>query len=212
MSVIGDKCREAATRLRERQRFVPAYKVRRAEAVAPPLAVPPEDAYPPPPAWIEPSLRDALAAMTNREYCQSTFFSAQQMRADYEGAHPVILEFSRLLVKRLRVLNVPMYAHAVWRTQAAQTEAFVRGVSKVKWPNSAHNHGCAVDIVHGFKHWALTKDQWQIIGHVGFEIARQNSFKLTWGGDDPGVDDAFNWDPAHWELADWRSHKVARPD
>lgn len=213
MSVLGDKIRAAADRLRDQQRFIPSHKVRRANAPAPAPATPPEDGeYPAPPQWAEPSLRDALAGMANKEYCQSTFFSDQQMKADMHGVHPHIAEFTRLLVKRLRTLHVPMYAHAAWRNKADQDAAFVRRVSKVRWPHSAHNQGCGVDIVHGFKHWGLSKAQWSIIGHVGFEIERQKGFKLTWGGDDPGVDDVFDWDPAHWEIANWQDERVKPRD
>ncbi|MET2831594.1 hypothetical protein [Mesorhizobium shangrilense] len=148
--------------------------------------------------------------MADKQYCLSVHYGQQQMRADQTGAHPVIVEFTRLLIRRLRVLDVPMYPHCVWRTKADQESAFVRGVTTVRYPDSAHNWGCATDIVHGLKHWGLTPKQWSIVGHIGFEIAHQRGFKLVWGGDDPGVNDAFDWDPAHWELADWRAHMIAR--
>lgn len=149
--------------------------------------------------------------MTDTEFIKTVKYGEQQLRADALGAHPVIVEFAGLLVSRMRGIGVPMFPHCIWRGADEQAELHRRGYTKVLYPNSAHNRGCAVDIVHSTKAWDLTPRQWQIVGHVGRELAASKGWKLVWGGDDPDVDDEFNWDPAHWELGNWRSHAMVRP-
>ncbi|RWP57964.1 hypothetical protein [Mesorhizobium sp.] len=169
-------------------------KVRRAEPI---LVAPHNDAD-------DFGLRQSLAAIADRNFCEGVKYSDQQLRADRREAHPDIVEFGRLLVKRLRRLNVPMFESSMWRTMEDQKAAYVRGVSNAKPGESPHNYGCAVDVIHGIRGWDLSKSQWAIIGHVGKELAAQKGFKLNWGGPD-GPKDRFNWDPAHWELVGWRA-------
>ena len=194
---VSDLLRQAVERVRARQSVVPdrqGLKVRRA--------------YPPEPSGEAPeetSLRMALAEIANRQFCQSVKYGEQQWRADRRDAYPRILEFERLLVKRLRRLDVPVFASTIWRTNADQDAAFVMGHSKARAGESPHNWGCAVDIIHGVKGWDLSRRQWAIIGHMGKELAVQNSLKMTWGGDWSSL-----WDPAHWELSDWRDCKITR--
>ncbi|TIS45687.1 M15 family metallopeptidase [Mesorhizobium sp.] len=161
--------------------------------------------FPPPPDPVpETSLRTSLAGAVNRAFCQSEKFVEQQWRADRQDAHADILLFEKLLVRRMRALDVPMFAPTMWRTADDQNSAYVRGTSKAKAGESPHNFGCAVDVIHGTKGWDLSRDQWAIVAHVGKELATQNGLKLVWGGG------WKFWDPAHWELADWRSHKIVR--
>lgn len=75
---------------------------------------------------------------------------------------------------------------------------YVKGLSKAKAGQSAHNHGFAVDIVHGTKAWELTRKQWDLVGHIGKEVAASMGIHVEWGGD------WSFYDPAHWELANWR--------
>lgn len=136
--------------------------------------------------------------MTDREFCNSPKFVDQQGRASRRGALPEILEFERKLVKRARKLGVPLFAHCVVRSPADQNAAYVTGVSRAKAGESPHNFGCAVDLIHGTKGWELSRKQWDVIGHLGNELARSLGLAVTWGGD---------WDfydPAHWELTDWK--------
>lgn len=202
---MADKIREAVERTAERQSVLP--DPRRAKRVFP---------DPPAPPFIsDTGYSQAMAAMVDTEYIKTTAYSDQQYRADAYKAHPVIIEFTRMLIRRMRDRGVPLYAHCIWRDAQEQGRVFRAGHSKVEWPNSAHNRGCAVDIIHARKAWNLTPNQWSIIGHVGHEIAAQNSFKLVWGGDDKALGaayDNFRWDPAHWELANWRAHAIARPE
>ena len=74
---------------------------------------------------------------------------------------------------------------------------------------SPHNKGCAVDIVHSVKGWGLTDRQWLVVGHVGKEVAAAKGFKLEWGGDWRNKpSDIIGWDPAHWQVTDWRDVRI----
>lgn len=201
---MADRIKELVRRTAERQSVLP--DPNRAKRVfPPPLPSPvPDTGY-----------SQALAGMVDKEFIKSTKYGDQQFRADIIGAHPVIVEFSTLLVRRMRALGVPLFPHCVWRGREEQEKLFAEGFTKAHYPDSAHNRGCAVDIVHSTKAWELTERQWQIIGHVGYEIAAANGYKLVWGGDDVAIGrvyrDDFNWDPAHWELEAWRSHARVKP-
>ncbi|MFC3705921.1 M15 family metallopeptidase [Devosia honganensis] len=136
--------------------------------------------------------------MRDREFLASLRHQEQQFRAGREGAHPFIVAFEGRFIRRMRALGVPMFAHEVWRMPERQDELYRAGRSKAKAGQSPHNFGCAVDLVHGTQGWNLNDQQWSLIGHVGKEVALSLGVKLVWGGD---------WkfyDPAHWELADWR--------
>lgn len=140
-----------------------------------------------------------MRAMVDKAFCNSERYSDQQGRANRVGAEPDILEFERKLIKRARKLGIPLFAHSVVRTATEQEGLYVMGRTKARAGESPHNYGAAVDLVHGTKAWNLTRKQWAILGHLGKEIATQSGLKVTWGGDW-----AF-YDPAHWELTDWRA-------
>lgn len=150
----------------------------------------------------------ALRGMMYREFVKSRKWQEQQWRAVTDGAHPAILEFARLLIDRMAALGVPMFVAECIRTNKRQDELFALGHSRAKAGQSAHNYGCAVDIVHSTLSWNLSRKQWQLIGHVGQELAKQKGLavhSLVWGG---------GWkfyDPAHWELKTWRMEKENFP-
>ena len=87
-----------------------------------------------------------------------------------------------------------------------------RGVTKAPYPRSAHNIGEAFDLVHGVHHWELTQREWQFLHYLGQDEVRKINAKLpkdkklqvNWGGDDGLPSDTFKWDPAHWEVLDYR--------
>lgn len=157
----------------------------------------------PPPEQVVPGLGGSafateLRGIVDRSFCYSQKFGDQQGRADRQMAEPAILEFERKLVKRAFKLGIPLFAHCVQRGAQDQNRLFVQGRSKAKAGESPHNFGAAVDLIHGTKGWDLTRKQWEIIGHLGKELAKSLSLKIEWGGD---------WkfyDPAHWELKNWR--------
>lgn len=128
------------------------------------------------------------------------------MRAKRKGANPQILEFEQALVKKLAALGVPVFAHCVIRERTDQELAYLRGNSKARFGQSAHNYGMAVDIIHAVKGWEIPRQSWEIIGHVGKEVAKAHGIKITWGGDFTSL-----WDPAHWELEDWKAKKDCYP-
>lgn len=148
--------------------------------------------------------REALEAMRNPEFLASIKHQEQHLRVSREGAHPAIVGdlaqrgFLPVFLRRMGALGVPMFAHCIWRSEEVQDELFRAGRSKAKAGQSAHNYGCALDFVHGTEGWNLNEQQWSVVGHVGKEVALSLGLKVVWGGD---------WkfyDPAHWELADWR--------
>lgn len=141
---------------------------------------------------------DELRGMVDRAFCFSERYNVQQGRAERTGAQPDIVEFERKLVRRAFKLGIPLFAHTVIRGSADQNKAFREGKSKARAGESPHNFGAAVDIIHSTKAWGLTQRQWAILGHLGKEVAAQAGLAVTWGGD---------WkfyDPAHWELTNWR--------
>lgn len=186
MGPLSEKIRQAVERLASSASFRPNQKERRV--------------FPPPPAVpvLETDYRTALRGVMDPRFCLSIRYDEQQLRANRVGADPRILEFERVFVRYFRAMNVPMWAHTVVRSWDDQNAAYVRGVSKAKAGESAHNYGLAVDLVHGTKGWDLSKRQWDIVGHCGKEIAAKKGIKLVWGGD------WKFWDPAHWELTHWR--------
>lgn len=146
---------------------------------------------------------EALAGLVDRTFLRSQRFQQQQMRAVTTGAHPKILLFSAKLVKKMAAMGVPMFPHTIVRTYAHQLIEFREGNSKDSpfdgvWPHRRH----AVDIIHGTRAWALTPKQWALVGHVGKELAKDNSIKVEWGGD------WSFYDPAHWELVGWKKDKI----
>lgn len=137
--------------------------------------------------------------MVDRPFLLRPEYQTQQQRAVRDGAHPDIREFERKLIKRMaKKHGVPLFAHNMVRSNADQTALFVQGVSKAKAGKSPHNFGCAVDIVHSVRAWDLSRESWLMLGHIGKELANQMGVKLVWGGD------WSFYDPAHWELAEWR--------
>lgn len=146
-----------------------------------------------------------LRSIQDAAFCRSEKYGEQQARANRSGAHPDIVEFERVFVKRLRKMNLPFYCHTMVRTRAEQKAAWVRGNSKVKGDKSFPHEKWAVDIIHGIKGWNLTRKQWEIIGHIGLEVAAQLGLKIVWGGNFRTL-----YDPAHFELAEWRKLAAER--
>lgn len=141
---------------------------------------------------------DDMRGIVDRSFCFSEKYQEQQGRADRVGAQPGMLEFERKMVKRAFKLGIPLFAHSFCRNGHEQNALYVRGVTKAMAGQSPHNYGAAVDLVHGTKAWGLTRKQWDILGHIGNELAASLGLKITWGGE---------WqfyDPAHWELTNWR--------
>lgn len=142
---------------------------------------------------------EALRSLQNRPFVQGARFKEQQERARTFGAHDEIVEFGRKFVRRFQKLYIPMFAHCIMRTPEEQDALFVQGFSKLRGRDGAHVNGCAIDLIHGVRGWELARKEWDLVGHVGYEVAQQMGLKLQWGGEWHSP-----YDPAHWELLDWR--------
>jgi len=146
---------------------------------------------------------DALRYLRDKKFLEDKRHQAQHFRARREGAHPDILAFERAFIRRMRKLGVPVFAHSVVRTHAEQRVIHLRGTG-VAPGESAHNHGKAVDLVHGLRAWDMPRPCWLLFGHIGKEVAQSLGIKVRWGGDFKS-----RWDPAHWELHPWESYPPA---
>ena len=168
----------------------------------------------PKPLGVPATYDAALRGIMDRDFLKSERYQAQQWRANREGAHPKIIEFETALVKRMRDLGVPMFAHCVVRTPAEQDAAFVLGHTQRKGSDPFAHRFAAVDVIHSTRAWDIPEKAWDLVGHVGMEISKRLSIPVVWGGDWDGDGDKTDqklYDPAHWELAFWSSMEPTPP-
>jgi hypothetical protein len=129
----------------------------------------------------------------------------KQTEVAFQGVHPEIVEFWKCMYKACKARNIPVIAFEMLRTPQRQDELYKSGRSKARGYQSPHQFGCAVDIVHAVEYWNISKKQWDIIGTIGKEVARKRHLKIEWGGDWDGEEGRPKfWDPAHWQLENWR--------
>ena len=129
----------------------------------------------------------------------------KQSEVAFQGVHPEIVEFWQAMYKACKARNIPVIAFEMLRSAKRQDELYKSGRSKARGYSSPHQFGCAVDIVHAVDYWNISKKQWDIIGTIGKEVARKRHLKIEWGGDWDGEDGRPKfWDPAHWQLQNWR--------
>lgn len=166
------------------------------------------------PEWDVPKRLRAVSFMAGPSY------ASQLQRADWRHADSRLrLLFARVVV-RAGKLGIPLYVHCSYRGKDEQNRLRLEGKSKVGYPFSAHNIGEAVDLVHGVFHWNLTGKEWQFLYHLVTDelrklnatLPRDRKLSLNWGGDDGTDTDGFRWDPAHWEIADYRKRRRALPN
>lgn len=142
---------------------------------------------------------EAAVRLIDRTVINSPAYKDAQLRASRAGNTALIEKFGLALLDELQRRGIPMFPHCWYRSGAVQNELFKKGRTKAKAGQSAHNHGLAVDIVHFEKAWGLDKKEWAVVGQIGKEVARRLNLSVTWGGD-------WNfYDPAHWEIADWKA-------
>lgn len=158
--------------------------------------------YQPPMAVQVTDLASGLLALVDKPALKTQLYAEQQLRAVRTGAHPSVILFERKFVTRMAAKHgIPLFAHNMVRTPEEQTALFVRGVTKARGGESPHNYGLAVDIVHSRRAWDISPEGWKMLGHIGKEVAASLGIKVVWGGD-------WNfYDPAHWELANWKEMK-----
>lgn len=144
----------------------------------------------------------AAARLVDFDLTHSMRWKDAQLRASFEGVDEDFQRFARAFLRELARRGYPFFAHSYVRGRAEQNDLFRNGVSKAKYGQSPHNFGCAGDFIHLTRAWDLTRKEWAIIGLIGKDVARKCNLKIVWGGD---------WkfyDPAHWELADWREKRA----
>lgn len=142
--------------------------------------------------------QEAAQRLVSMATVHSAEYRKRELSVPRDGCDPDLTDFQVAFIKHLKSRGMPFFVHDLMRTKEQQDALFNRGVSKAKFGQSAHNYGMAADIVHYGRFWNLTKKEWAVVGLIGKEIARRRGIKMTWGGD-------WNfYDPAHWELADWK--------
>lgn len=142
--------------------------------------------------------------------------------ADWQQVDPRLMTWAARFVEALRRRGIPLYVHRAFRTKEQQQEAVAKGASRAVWPRAPHCLGKAVDIVHGSFHWRMTTQEWAFLHKVGLDVLRRYNaelpkamrLNLVWGGDwdgDGDIHDQRLYDPAHWEVAEWRDDVRALP-
>ena len=131
---------------------------------------------------------------------------------DHTGVPPDLVRFTREFLEAAHALAWPLRVHSALRTYEEQARLFARGVTKARPGTSAHNHGLAVDIIHALRAWDLTPREWLVIGALGKEVSRRVKVPVEWGGDwgwrgRPIAPGEVGWDPAHWQVADWKKRR-----
>ena len=161
----------------------------------------------------------AATSLTDWNVCKSVNHKNRLVKTSRDQMHPRMVEFYVKFSKELERRGIPMYAFEFYRTPERQAVLKAQGVSKAAPGSSPHQYGCAVDIVHSTKLWDITNKQWFVIGAIGKEVARKMNLKIRWGGDwdQDGVPviidgDEHFWDPAHWEIEDWRDYRRIMQD
>lgn len=156
----------------------------------------------------------ARSQLMNKPFLGTSKYREQQGRANRIGVYQdpetgryLIGEFEKALVRKLAREGMPFFAHNMVRTPEEQDRLFERRVSNAGRWQSPHNYGMAVDIVHSVRAWELDKHSWALVGHIGKEVSERLKIDITWGGDWEQP-----WDPAHWELRNWRSLIVNHHD
>ena len=146
-------------------------------------------------------------------FMKSEAFLRQGGRADWQHCDARLMRWAALFQEYARKRQIPLYVHTAFRSEAEQAKVGAGGHSKVTFPNSAHNIGEAVDVVHSVFHWDLTRAEWSMLHTLGLlaldrvnaDLPKALKLRLVWGGD---------WkfyDPAHWEIQDYRTRTRRLP-
>lgn len=152
-------------------------------------------------AFVPGSHMAAAMGMVDFARIQSAPFKAALLRASPEGMDMRMRGFARALLSEFHARGWPMFVYTYVRSDADQWRAFNAGHTKARPGQSPHNTGYAFDVVHYGRYWELSRKEWALVGLIGKEVARRRNLKVRWGGD---------WkfyDPAHWELADWKAQR-----
>jgi len=140
----------------------------------------------------------------------ATYLLKLHDRANWWGTDPKLMYFYARLHAAMKKQGFPIYCHTAYRSPELQRTLMKQGYSKVS--SGAHQRGAAIDVVHAYYNWDASKEWFDLLGTIGMEIAASEGIKIRWGGDWDGdgtpvwkdADEQF-YDPAHFEMADWRS-------
>lgn len=157
---------------------------------------------------------DAPVRLSAPVFMRSEAAMKQRYRADWAHCDPRLMVFAATFVHMAARRNVPLYVHTALRSRAAQEAVKASGASRAAYGRSPHNIGEAVDVVHGVFHWDMNSEEWKFLyalgrlaeAHVNVSLKTQNKLVLTWGGNFRSL-----YDPAHWEIADFRSRPGVPP-
>lgn len=157
-----------------------------------------------------PGLKDYAASirvMKDEDFMETVKYEEQQHRAKRDMAHPEILKFSDAMVSECKKLDIPLFPACIVRDRGEQRAMYAMGRSNNDGSGPYPHEAFAVDLVHGVRGWNLDSACWDVIGHIGAEISKRLSIPIRWGGDwdwNPSTPQRL-YDPAHWELAYWRT-------
>jgi hypothetical protein len=154
----------------------------------------------PPPPRLPATHQDAMQSLVEPLAFGSRAFRSKPP-PDPDGVDPVFWEFLIAFQRELHRRNLPFIVQEVVRDRERQNALQKAGVSKARWGQSPHNFGMGADLIHYAKGWNITPKQWAVVGLVGKEVARKRQISVSWGGD------WSFYDPAHWELSDWKQRK-----
>jgi len=157
---------------------------------------------------------EAAAQLVDLDATASKKYRDALLRVPTTGSHPDLVKWWQKFQAVLKQRGYPMFPVEWVRGGTRQNQLQKEGFSRARAGQSPHNFGCAVDIVHVYHGWNIhngedddgpeARAKWAIIGTLGKEVARKMNLNLTWGGDFPNF-----YDPAHWELSDWREYRAA---
>ena len=147
--------------------------------------------------WDTPARLRAVAFLSSASY------AAQQQRADWQQCDPRMELLAARVVLRAAKLGIPLYVHSAFRTKAEQDDLIRRKVTKARYPRSAHNIGEAFDLVHGTYQWNMTVREWAYLRWLVMEELRKINAKLP-KARKLQLGQYIGWDPAHFEVADYR--------
>jgi len=175
---------------------------------------------------VDNAVWDVPKRLSAPAYLASEAYAKQGHRADWANVDPRLQRWAAMVVMAARKRGIPLYVHCALRGKDEQDRLVAEGFSRSTYPNGAHNIGEAVDIVHSVYDWRATKDEWFFIHTLGQDCLRRlnaglpvkptklaplGKLHLNWGGDDQTAKDTFRWDPAHWEISDFRNRRRVLP-
>ncbi|AXH76644.1 MAG: peptidase M15 [Microviridae sp.] len=114
---------------------------------------------------------------------------------------PDLLNFALHFTKHCEKLTIPMWIAKGYYSYDQQTRDFIMGRSHKMAGDSAHNYGMACDIIHS--RWGYTLDNkcWELVYHIGNEVAHAMGVKVRWGGLSR---------PEHWEIPEWQRLRTTK--